>query len=378
MDISSQILQYALTIAVLVILFVVQLPLRCRTHPVLRTMILIVKLVLIPAAAILFVAIVSPFTYRCGNVIAAVYTALIADAAADITELVVRRIRCAVNKGADRQVCLWRLSGVLSLVFCFCVAIYGTYNAEHVTVKTHTWPAEGLTQRHTFAFIADIHAGSGQSMETLQDLCRQINGAAPEFVILGGDITDELTSYDDMRTTYGILSQIEAPVFFVYGNHDRQPDSGFVGGRTYQDDQLVAVIREAGIRILSDEYVKAADDLILLGREDISAGDLRLPWAQLLNPYEGEGALVVADHQPYDEEQLAAEVSALQLSGHTHAGQLWPLQFVYRLLGLPAYGEFQEPGTRLYVSAGESGWMLPLRTEAHCEWELITLVPQTE
>ena len=85
---------------------------------------------------------------------------------------------------------------------------------------------------------------------------------------------------------------------------------------------------------------------------------------------------MVADHQPYDDEQLAAEVSALQLSGHTHAGQLWPLRTVYRyLLGLPVYGEFEKPGTRLYVSAGTFGWMVPLRTERHCEWDLITLQP---
>ena len=69
-----------------------------------------------------------------------------------------------------------------------------------------------------------------------------------------------------------------------------------------------------------------------------------------------------ADHQPYDKEQLAAEESALQLSGHTHAGQLWPLQMVYRMLSLPAYGEFKEPGTLLYVSAGAGVWSMPLRT----------------
>ena len=89
----------------------------------------------------------------------------------------------------------------------------------------------------------------------------------------------------------------------------------------------------------------------------------------------GAGALIVADHMPFDKEQLAAEESALQLSGHTHAGQVWPLRGVYRMLGLPAYGEYAEPHTRLYVSAGESGWTPTLRTEVHCEWELITLLP---
>ena len=52
-----------------------------------------------------------------------------------------------------------------------------------------------------------------------------------------------------------------------------------------------------------------------------------------------------------------------------------PLKTVYRLLGLPAYGEFHKEGTELLVSAGESCWMVPLRTEENCEWHLITLKP---
>jgi len=57
------------------------------------------------------------------------------------------------------------------------------------------------------------------------------------------------------------------------------------------------------------------------------------------------------------------------------AGQMWPLQKLYRLAGRQAYGEFKYPGTMLYVTAGESDWMMPLRTEEHCEWDLITIRP---
>ena len=47
----------------------------------------------------------------------------------------------------------------------------------------------------------------------------------------------------------------------------------------------------------------------------------------------------------------------------------------YRALGLPAYGEFEHQGTTLYATAGESGWLMPLRTGEHCAWDLITLKP---
>ena len=356
-------------------LFAVQIPLRIKPHPVLRTVAYCVKLVPIPLVAFFFVAVESAVPYTRGDLFCAVYIALIGDVLSSPIEYVARRIRNATRADGDGPPCMQGVVAVLSLLACIAVAAYGVWNATTVNQRVHEWEAEGLAKEHTFAFIADIHAGSAQSFEVLQDLCVQINEAKPEFVVLGGDVTDEHTSFEDMNRTYEIISNIDAPVYFVYGNHDRQPDYAFFGDRTYSDGQLETALANAGVHVLSDEFVQVADDLVLLGREDISMGAARRPWEELGNPYEGKGALVVVDHQPYDDAQLMEEKSALQLSGHTHAGQLWPLQALYRAIGLPAYGEFRYPGTLLYVTAGESGWMMPLRTEEHCEWDLITLKP---
>ncbi|MBR2264312.1 MAG: metallophosphoesterase [Firmicutes bacterium] len=362
-------------ILLLTALFVVQIPLRKKGRPVWRVTVFMIKVLLIPAAALFFVAIESPLAYRRSDVFAAAYIVLFSDVCASIVEYVIRKLKGSRGTETEKSACRLKLLSILSVVFCLCIFIYGFVNAGHVKEKRHTWTAEGVTQAHTFAFAADLHVESARSMENVKEFCRQVNDAAPEFVILGGDVTDELTSYDDMRETYRLLSEIEAPVFFIYGNHDRQPDASYFDGRTYSDEQLEEAIREAGITILSDQFLKVADDLTLLGREDISMEGKRTDWSDLIDPFQGTGALVVADHQPYDEEQLVEERSAVQLSGHTHAGQLWPLQIVYRMMGLPAYGVFEKPGTLLYVSAGVGVWSMPLRTEANCEWELITLVP---
>ena len=379
---------WALEIAVVwAALFAVQIPLRKSRLGWLRIVVFWLKVLLIPGMALLFVAIEFPFSYLHGRLFVATYVALIGDVAASVAVFAVRRIRQAKRpreEGARDAASAApapaqrpfgrKLQLVLSLVLCLSVGAYGVLNATHVTQRTHTWEAEGLARPHTFVFVADIHAGWAQSPQVLEEVVRQINAANPEFVILGGDITDEMTTREQLLETYRILGGIEAPTYFIFGNHDRQPAFAWFGGRTYTDAELAAAIEGAGIRMLSDEYVQVAPDLVLLGREDISAGPARAPWTALANPF-AEGALVVADHQPYDDAQLAMEASALQLSGHTHAGQLWPLQLVYRILGLQAYGEFTYPGTRLYVTAGESGWMMPFRTEEHCEWDLITLVP---
>ncbi len=355
------------------IIFIMQIPLRKSKRTFIKAIVFVVKLVLIVITAGLFFTINSKFTYRHGDILNGVYIVLVADAAADIVEFLIRFIKQHLDSTKEQKNCLLALIGILSAVFCVSYFVYGFMNATHVHMKQHTWKAEGISGSHTFAFASDLHADSAISMDLLREFCRQVNEADPEFVILGGDVTDELTSYDEMIEAYQILSEIRAPKYFIYGNHDRQPDSDFVYGPGYDESQLTETIRDAGIVILSDEYVKVDDDLILLGREDMTMKDKRVAWSSLVNPYEGEGALIVADHQPHDKEQLAGLKSALQLSGHVHAGQLWPLQTFCRLQGVPAYGEYQEPATLLYVSSGESGWMMPFRSEAHCEWELITL-----
>ena len=68
------------------------------------------------------------------------------------------------------------------------------------------------------------------------------------------------------------------------------------------------------------------------------------------------------------------EVGAdLQLSGHTHAGQLFPLKTLYALAGLNVVGDYRIDGNDLYVSSGVSGWYLPLRNESHCYYEVFEL-----
>ena len=354
-----------------VAVFALQIPARKKNSTPINVIVFIIKMILIPAIALQLIAIESSISYQHGDILCAIYAALLGDTAAGLIVWVVRRLR--KSSGHKNG-----LKPVVLLGF-ICVAIltaYGYINTQTIVMKSHKWQAAGLTQDHTFAFVADIHAGTAQSVDALHELCAQINDSGPEFVVFGGDMTDELTTYEDMISTYKVLAEIKAPKYFIYGNHDRQPNAHWLGGRTYSDEQLTEAIHGADITILQDKYVKLSDDLMLLGREDYSTGESRKAWTDLNDKDTSGCALVVVDHQPYDNDQLKVEESALQLSGHTHAGQIWPLQIIYRILGYQAYGEFDYPGTMLYVSAGESDWMTPLRTEAHCEWDLITLYKQ--
>ena len=376
MSLGNKLLWAAEFIIVFAALFAVQIPLRKRKLPVINAIIFGIKVFLVLLMPVIFIHVDNWFTYRCADLVAVIDIVILSDVAASIVEFVVRNIRQLKDKSSEKQPCQIKMIAVIGAVVCIGVALYGSINARHVTMNTHTWAVEGLKQQHTFAYASDIHAEDDHMEKNLIKFRDQVNKMKPEFVILGGDVTDEKSSYDEMVHAWKIISEIDAPVYFVYGNHDRQPDARIFGGRTYSDEQLVETIEAAGATILTDEFVKVSDDLILLGRYDMSLENERAPWSELVNPYEGEGALIIADHQPHDDDQLDNMKAVLQLSGHLHAGQLWPLQTICRVIGMPVLDEYEKPYIKLYMTSGLGGWAIPFRTESRAAWELITLTPE--
>ena len=389
MDIAAYVCWFGLFLVVETLLSAVQVPLRMRSSQVVGVVALVVKAALVVFLAYEIVAATSGFCWHHDFLLAALYCALAGDVLAGVVWSVACLVRpaCLVRgpsheRREGRRPLGETLRGqcpriAVSLVFGFAVLVAGTWNMQTVACRTYTVSSHKLSARHTVAFLSDLHVGTAQQFSSLEDVVAQINASHPDLVIIGGDVSDEKTSAAWLDRAYRLLGTLEAPTYFVYGNHDRQPDGDLLGGRTYTDDELVQAIERNGITVLADEYVTVADEVMLLGREDISRGKDRRSGDELAARNPDQAAfLIVADHQPYADEADVAPLKAdLQVSGHTHAGQLFPLQFCYNAIGLPAYGEYELGGSCLLVSAGESGWGFPLRTEARSEWNLITLEP---
>ena len=202
----------------------------------------------------------------------------------------------------------------------------------------------------------------------------EVRALRPEATILGGDIVDDYTTKEEMEATFRLFGAFDTPVYYLYGNHDRQGHAEYAGGKKFSREELEAAMTANGVIILRDEYVELAPDLLLLGREDISEGNGRADIASLPNPAP-EKYLIVADHQPVEFKENLAAGTDLQLSGHTHAGQLFPLGALYDVIGYNYGDYFAESGAVMNVSAGACGWRAPFRTERHCHYEVIRLIP---
>ena len=319
--------------------------------------------------ALLAVAITSPFGWNVSPLTVALYLTCLGDAVADLIAMIFVLIK-------KKPMNVW-IRCVAGIVLTMSVMTYGMINMQIVTGKDHTYYSEKLDHEYTVVFLADLHYGSAQSVSVVDKALSEIKEKNPDLILLGGDITDEYTTKEEMAEIYRKIGALGIKTYYIYGNHDRQPKASHAHGATYSDDELRQTIADNGITLLCDEYDRFADDLVILGREDYSAGDGRKK-VEELEARPTDAYVINVDHSPYQYDDIEKTKADLQLSGHTHGGQYFPIGFDLGLFVHNVYGEYQKGDTHLFVTSGFSGWHDPFRTQKHCNYEVIRLVPKKE
>lgn len=355
-----------------VCLYLVQRPLRRKIGWIGRTVAFAIKIMLLPVLG--YIIIIYDSSRAMAYIMGACYVAVLGDVFADILFFLIKFVK---GKLAQRGTKIKDTPGWLQCGCCLtCVLVIfvvGTANMQVIVPRNHTYSSPKLEKSHRFIFLSDLHVGTAQSSETVEKLLAEIKNSTPDFVVLGGDITDEYTSKEEMIQLYQGFASIEVPVYFVYGNHDRQNNATFASGDLYTIDELVQTMESCGITILQDEVAEISEDLIIIGREDFSTGVQRAQ-AQDLPVLNHDAYAVAFDHQPYDADAMLA-VADLQFSGHSHSGQLLPLNLIYGIFGYFPEGDYAYGDATMYVTPGASGWCIPFRTAARCRYEIVTLVP---
>jgi hypothetical protein len=144
-------------------------------------------------------------------------------------------------------------------------------------------------------------------------------------------------------------------VYAVTGNHE------YIGGV----EPACAYLTEHGITMLRDAATVVAKSVVLAGREDISYnrgnGRKRKPLSELLNGCDRSLPIIVMDHQPFRLHEAEGQGVDLQLSGHTHHGQLFPFNFITERVFELSWGYKKKGNTHVYVSCGVGTWGPPVR-----------------
>ena len=293
----------------------------------------------------------------------------------DIIAYAASKICGKKQKGRVQAALSWfSQSGILPLLTALAIIVYGYYNMNNIRAAEYIINTDKITSSYRILFLSDIHYGTVQNKKVLQDKISVINSHQPDIVILGGDITEEGTSKEEMQEVFKLLGGLENRygIYYVYGNHDRQP---YTTHRTYTDEELVQAISQNGITVLEDSYIEIEQDLILAGRADATMGRTsdRLPPGEILKGADKDKYIIMADHQPVEAAENNKNNVGLELSGHTHGGQIWPAGLFSGIAGVLNYGEYKEGNCKVIVSSGVAGWTYSMRTGKHCEYVVVDI-----
>lgn len=210
---------------------------------------------------------------------------------------------------------------------------------------------------------SDLHLGTILGRSFLNDLVDKINALKPDIILLAGDIIDEDINPVIKNNVGEELVRLKSKygVFAITGNHE------YIGGVKTAVQYLTA----HGINVLRDRYEKVAGSFYVVGREDRSirqfAGKQRKNLNELLAGIDKSLPIIMMDHQPFGLNEAFENGIDLQFSGHTHNGQLWPINFIIEKIYDLAWGYEVRGDTHYYVSCGVGGWGPPIRTGSRPE-----------
>lgn len=262
---------------------------------------------------------------------------------------------------------------IFPIVITSVLMLYGYFNIANIVRTEYTVhtdkdiPPSG----YTVVLIADTHFENATTLPMIEQLMAKVRTEKPDLVLLGGDIVDENTSNAGMKSIFPILGSANPThgTYYVFGNHDR---ALYAEHPPFTVAELEEAIQSSHITILADQTVQVSDTFFLAGRRDRTMG--QLPVKDLLVEADPEDYILVLDHQPYDFRIKQEAGADMTLSGHTHAGQIFPAGMF--TAGDLNYGRVVLDTLTAIVTSGASGWGFPIRTSKHSEYVVIHILPQ--
>ncbi|MEI7662053.1 MAG: metallophosphoesterase [Bacteroidota bacterium] len=221
----------------------------------------------------------------------------------------------------------------------------------------------------TIVMASDIHLGTLIAKRKANRLVATINSLKPDIVLFAGDVVDEDLAPVIKNDLGANLAQIKSRlgVYAITGNHE------YIGGA----EAAVKYLGEHGITMLRDTSVLVDGCFWIVGRDDRDksrfTGKNRRELADIMHQVDRSCPVILLDHQPFHLEQAVSQGVDLQLSGHTHHGQLWPFNYITSAMYELSSGYKKTGSTHFYVSNGFGTWGPPVRLGNRPEIVRITL-----
>jgi predicted MPP superfamily phosphohydrolase len=245
-------------------------------------------------------------------------------------------------------------------------SLYGFINAGIIRTTRLNLELPGLStpwKGKTAVWISDTHLGQVRNLGFAQKIAAMVQDLHPDIIFVGGDLYDgEAVDVDKVIEPF---SRLSAPygIYFITGNHEE----------FYDNTKYLQAVRRAGMQVLYNEKVEL-DGLQIIGvdyrdtrREEPFRTILKKIGVDRLKPS------LLLKHAPFHLQAARDHGITLQLSGHTHHGQVFLFRFITSRVyqgydyGLKRYG-----GLLVYTSSGAGTWGPPMRVDTKPEIVVIT------
>lgn len=238
------------------------------------------------------------------------------------------------------------------------------HNKKRVEVDIALGKDTGQAEPLKIVALSDLHLGYGIGKRELERWVRMINRERPDAVLIAGDIADSDLRPLREQGMAGILRRLETKygVFAVLGNHE------YISGL----DGSIRFMEEAGITLLRDSVALVGGSFYIAGRDDLTNRG-RKTAQELLSGLVMSKPVIVIDHQPYALGEIAEAGADVQVSGHTHRGQVWPISWITDAMFEKSHGHLQKDGTHFYISSGLGIWGGKFRIGTRSEYAVINI-----
>lgn len=264
--------------------------------------------------------------------------------------------------------------GLATLGLSAILVVFSIVNSYRIKTREHDVVLAGLNTGMKAMHWSDVHLGHFRGKNFLQKIVDKTNAQKPDLVLLTGDLFDGRIRLN--KESLAPLKDLQAPLFFVEGNHDKY--TGVSDVKT--------LLRNMGVYVLENE-IKEWGGLQIIGlnhmRADSNTRNIHVgangttisSTLDSLKPDPNRSSILM-HHSPDGVEYASKHGIDLYLSGHTHAGQIWPVKYIAAMMFRFNEGMHQFKNTKLYVSHGTGTFGPPMRLGTQSEISLFRLKPQ--
>jgi predicted MPP superfamily phosphohydrolase len=259
-----------------------------------------------------------------------------------------------------------RITALAVVAIVGIIVFLGNLNKRDVIIQTlelELPKGDGKLTELNVVAASDLHLSPIDGERLLTRIIDKMNSLNPDIILLSGDIVDDKAEILEQRNIGESFRRLNPKygIFTINGNHE------FIN----EVNASVKYAEHLGMKVLRDEYVLIDSSIFVIGREDTSmiqfTGEHRKTLQQIVGSIESDLPRILLDHTPFRLEEARENNIALQLSGHTHHGQIWPANIITGLIYEISWGYKKTGNTHYYVTSGAGTWGPPVRTGSKSE-----------